>query len=141
VEWQQAFPQLHSEEHGSAQRHSARLAADGTVDLAVVDDVHARSSFVCRTLCSEPLVILTSTQNVNCPSGRIKLADVARLALVLPYSRHGLRALLNRHFESIGLTESTAASLDGGGDAGGRLLCWRVMSGLRLHRHWSIHSD
>ena len=123
MEWQQVYPNF--------TLKSMEALSDTLLDwprtgpwTSLVDDVHARSSFVCRTLCSEPLVILTSTQNVSCPSGRIKLADVARLALVLPYSRHGLRALLNRHFESIGLTESTAASLDGGGDAGGRLLCW-----------------
>jgi DNA-binding transcriptional LysR family regulator len=112
LEWQQAFPNITLKSTEALSDTLLDWVADGTVDLAMVDDLHARSSFVSRSLCSEPLVILTSAQNATCPNGPIKLADVARLDLVLPSSRHGLRALMNRHFESIGLTLTPKLELD-----------------------------
>jgi len=65
-----------------------------------------------HSLGSLPLVILTSAHDAPCPSGPIRLADVARLDLVLPSARHGLRALMNRHFASIGLSLVPKLELD-----------------------------
>lgn len=112
LEWGQAFPNVTLKSVEAFSDTLLDWAADGTVDLAIVDDLHGRTSFASQNLCSEPLVILTSTRDAPCPSGPIRLADVARLDLVLPSARHGLRALMNRHFASIGLSLVPKLELD-----------------------------
>ena len=112
LEWQQIFPKVTLKSSEALSDTLLDWVADGRVDLAIVDDLHARTAFVSDSLSLEPLVILTSARSANCPSGSIKLVDVARLDLVLPSPRHGLRALMNRHFESIGLPLTPKLELD-----------------------------
>jgi DNA-binding transcriptional LysR family regulator len=112
VEWRQAFPNVTLKSVEALSDTLLDWVADGTVDLAVVDDLHGRTSFASQSLCSEPLVILTSAHDAPCPSGPIRLADVPCLDLVLPSARHGLRALMNRHFASIGVSLVPKLELD-----------------------------
>jgi DNA-binding transcriptional LysR family regulator len=112
LEWQQIFPKVTLRSSEALSDTLLDWVADGSVDLAIVDDLHARTAFVSNSLSLEPLAILTSARNADCPNGPIKLADVARLDLVLPSPRHGLRALMNRHFASIGISLTPKLELD-----------------------------
>ena len=77
--------------------------AEKRIDIAIVEDLHGIKAFRETILSSEPLAILARRDSTLCEPGPIGIETVARLSLVLPSRRHGLRALLDRTFAAAGL--------------------------------------
>jgi DNA-binding transcriptional LysR family regulator len=112
LEWGQAFANI---ELKVVESHSGVLLdwlTDNVIDVAIVEDMHARTSLRETVLSSEPLAILTSASYRVHPPGPIKLSEIGHLNLVLPSKRHGLRALMDRSFERAGLPLVPRLELD-----------------------------
>jgi LysR family nitrogen assimilation transcriptional regulator len=112
MEWRKSFAHV---ELKVVEAYSGVLLdwlADNAVDIAIVEDMHARASLRQTILSSEPLAVLTATRRSMCPPGPIKMAEIAQLDLVLPSPRHGLRALLDRKFAAAGLPLVPKLELD-----------------------------
>lgn len=112
LEWRKSFTNV---ELRIVESHSGVLLdwlADNVIDIAIVEDMHAHRSLHETVLGLEPLSILTANHSALCPRGPIKMADIAKLDLVLPTARHGLRALLERKFADAGLPLVPKLELD-----------------------------
>jgi DNA-binding transcriptional LysR family regulator len=113
MEWAEVCPEA---ELKVVESHSGVLLdwlSDNIIDVAIVEDMHARTSLRETILSSEPLAILTSTSYATAyPPGPIKLSEIGNLNLVLPSKRHGLRALMDRAFASAGLPLVPKLELD-----------------------------
>ncbi|MGD9769420.1 MAG: LysR family transcriptional regulator [Pseudolabrys sp.] len=112
LEWRKSFANV---ELKIVESHSGVLLdwlADNVIDIAIVEDMHAHRSLQETVLGSEPLSILTASHSAICPRGPIRMADIAKLDLVLPTVRHGLRALLERKFADAGLPLVPKLELD-----------------------------
>lgn len=112
LEWRKSFANVDLK---IVESHSGVLLdwlADNVIDIAIVEDMHAHRSLQETVLGSEPLSILTASHSAICPRGPIRMADVAKLDLVLPTVRHGLRALLERKFADAGLPLVPKLELD-----------------------------
>lgn len=104
VEWGKTFSDI---ELKVVESHSGVLLdwlVDNVIDVAIVEDLHARTSLRETILSSEPLAILTSASTIAHPAGPIRLHEIGKLNLVLPSKRHGLRALMDRAFTNAGLS-------------------------------------
>lgn len=111
MEWGKQFADI---ELKVVESHSGVLLdwlVDDVIDVAIVEDLHARSALRETVLSSEPLAILTSTSYAH-PPGPIKLNDITSLNLVLPSKRHGLRALMDRAFAHASLSLDPKLELD-----------------------------
>ncbi|MBR1221625.1 LysR family transcriptional regulator [Bradyrhizobium sp. U87765 SZCCT0131] len=112
VDWRKGFPQI---DLRVVEAHSGVLLQwleDNIVDVVVVEDMHGLTSFKETVLSSEPLAVLTSAQHPAHAPGPIGMSEIARLNLVLPSQRHGLRALLDRKFTEEGLVLAPKLQLD-----------------------------
>jgi len=112
VDWRKGFPQI---DLRVVEAHSGVLLQwleDNIVDVAVVEDMHGLTSFKETVLSSEPLAVLTSAQHPAHAPGSIGMSEIAKLNLVLPSQRHGLRALLDRKFTEEGLVLAPKLQLD-----------------------------
>jgi DNA-binding transcriptional LysR family regulator len=112
VEWGKVCPEV---ELKVVESHSGVLLdwlSDKIIDVAVVEDMHARSALRETILSSEPLAILTSASYAAHAPGPIRLSEIGSLNLVLPSKRHGLRALMDRAFLSAGLPLVPKLELD-----------------------------
>lgn len=112
VEWGKQFSGI---ELKVVESHSGVLLdwlSDNIIDVAIVEDLHARIALRETVLSSEPLAILTSTSYSVCPPGPIKLSEIGNLNLVMPSKRHGLRALMDRAFEDAGMSLMPRLELD-----------------------------
>lgn len=86
--------------------------AEGVIDVAIVEDMHARTALRETVLSREPLAVLTDVAYAMRAPGPIRLNDIGGLNLVLPSKRHGLRALMDRAFLKAGLTLVPRLELD-----------------------------
>ena len=112
VEWGKQFSGV---ELKVVESHSGVLLdwlSDNIIDVAIVEDLHARIALRETLLSSEPLAILTSTSYSVCPPGPITLSEIGNLNLVMPSKRHGLRALMDRAFEDAGMSLTPRLELD-----------------------------
>ena len=112
IDWQTSFPTVDLE---IVEAHSGILLdwlADDIIDVAMVEDMHARSSFEHQLLSSEPLSLLTNAGDAFCAAGPVRMKDITALNLVMPSASHGLRALLDRTFRRSGLTLAPKLQLD-----------------------------
>jgi DNA-binding transcriptional LysR family regulator len=112
LEWGKAFSNI---ELKVVESHSGVLLdwlSDNVIDVAIVEDMHARASLRETVLSSEPLAILTSMSYSAHPPGPIRLNEIGNLNLVLPSKRHGLRALMDRAFMNAGLSLVPKLELD-----------------------------
>jgi LysR family nitrogen assimilation transcriptional regulator len=80
----------------------------GRVDVAIVFDPPQSPQLHQETLVREPLVLVS----VQALPQRLRLADVARRALVMPSEPHALRQLLEQHTRPRGLTLKLVAEVD-----------------------------
>jgi DNA-binding transcriptional LysR family regulator len=112
LEWGKTFPKVELKVVESYSGVLLDWLADNVIDVAIVEDMHARMSLRETVLSSEPLAILTSTSYAAHPPGPIRLSEVGNLNLVLPSKRHGLRALMDRAFMNAGLSLVPRLELD-----------------------------
>jgi len=80
----------------------------GRVDVAIVFDPPHSPQLQQETLVREPLVLIS----VQPLPRRMRLADVAQRALVMPSGPHALRQLLEQHTRPRGLTLQLVAEVD-----------------------------
>ena len=80
----------------------------GRVDVAIVFDPPHSPQLQQETLAREPLVLIS----VQPLPRRMRLADVAQRALVMPSGPHALRQLLEQHTRPRGLTLQLVAEVD-----------------------------
>lgn len=112
LEWGKTFSSV---ELKVVESHSGVLLdwlSDNVIDVAIVEDMHARNALRETLLSSEPLAILTSASCAAHPPGPIRLNEIGNLNLVLPSKRHGLRALMDRAFARAGLSLVPKLELD-----------------------------
>jgi DNA-binding transcriptional LysR family regulator len=112
LEWRRRFPNVELKIKESQSGILLDWLVENSIDIAVVEDLHARHSLRNVLLFSEPLAVLVAREKSRLPNGPIRMADLARLDLVLPSGRHGLRALLERHFLAAGLSLNPKLELD-----------------------------
>jgi DNA-binding transcriptional LysR family regulator len=112
VDWRKGFPHI---DLRVVEAHSGVLLEwlrENIIDVAVVEDMHGLTSFKETILSSEPLAILTSARHPIHAPGPIGMSEIAKLNLVLPSPRHGLRSLLDRKFVEEGLVLVPKLQLD-----------------------------
>lgn len=113
IKWSQIYPAAElkiSEAYSSTLR---RWTLDKVVDFAVVVDAARKDRrFKTHHLAGDSLAVITSADDALLPPGAVPLAALARLPLVLPSGQHGLRVLLNKHFEAAGLNIAPRLELD-----------------------------
>jgi LysR family nitrogen assimilation transcriptional regulator len=80
----------------------------GRVDLAIVFDPPSTPQIQAETLVREPLVLIS----VRPLPPRLRLAEVAQRALVMPSGPHALRQLLEQHTRPRGLPLKLVAEVD-----------------------------
>ncbi len=88
---------------------------DGTVDLAFLYDVDDLRNHDIRRLMSEDLHVFSAADDwplATPPGVPVPLADLARLDLVLPSQRHGLRRTVDRFARSAGVELTVAIEMD-----------------------------
>lgn len=84
------------------------------LDLAIVFQTAERGRWESAALLQERLFLIAHRDLFNQRDGtRVALKSIADLPLVLPTSRHGLRAVLNAAFERAGVRPNLAVEVDG----------------------------
>lgn len=147
----QAWLGLHNEsEVQVAEGYSPTLLQwlrNRKIDFALVDrDLHDdQIAFHC--LAEDSMAVVTNSDMGLLPEGPIALSDIVHLPLVLPSSRHGLRALLLEHLQGRNLAlkprmevDSMAAALSLvkiGGYA--TILPTNALKASKDRRHLSVH--
>lgn len=82
------------------------------LDLAIVDGRAAEGTGNATLISSEPMVVVSDAARRLVPAGAVSLARLARLPMVLPSERHGIRALLEECFRAAGLPLTPALEID-----------------------------
>lgn len=117
------------------------------IDFALVDRYVNDDQIAFHCLAEDSMAVVTNSDTGLLPEGPIALADIVHLPLVLPSSRHGLRALLLEHLQGRNLTlkprmevDSMAAALSLvkiGGYA--TILPTNALKASKDRRHLSVH--
>lgn len=75
------------------------LVNQGALDFAVINKPPRRLGLIVEPLVEERMVYVTAAGRSQNPAP-VEAAELQQAKLILPSSRHGLRAELNRHFEA-----------------------------------------
>jgi DNA-binding transcriptional LysR family regulator len=84
----------------------------GTVDLALVDRVFTDSDLVLEPIVEDKMAVVVASGSELLAPGPIELKQLAKLPLVLPSARHGLRALLAQSLHRAGLVLQPRIEVD-----------------------------
>ncbi|MCC7347233.1 MAG: LysR family transcriptional regulator, partial [Variibacter sp.] len=89
-----------------------RWVHEGRVDFALIDQVVEDAMVEVDAVATDLMAVVVSARSDLLPPGPVALRQVAKLPLVLPSRRHGLRMLLSNHLKDIGLTVEPKAEVD-----------------------------
>jgi DNA-binding transcriptional LysR family regulator len=84
----------------------------GKIDFALLDRLIDDRDIVCEPIAEDTMAVVTDSRSDLLPPGPVALKAVARLPLVLPSSRHGLRSLLISQLREQGLDFQPRIELD-----------------------------
>lgn len=82
------------------------------IDYALVDRITPDDALDYHCLSQDSMAVVTARGSDLLPEGPVRLRDIVRLPLVLPSSRHGLRALLYDHLRELDLTLEPRMEID-----------------------------
>lgn len=80
-----------------------RWVRNEVLDLAIVDTADNSAGLLTSIVSSESMVVVSDAKAELLPVGPVSLRMVARLPLVLPSARHGLRGLIDARFRDNGI--------------------------------------
>ncbi|HYD68991.1 LysR family transcriptional regulator [Azospirillum sp.] len=86
--------------------------ASGQLDFAIINQPRKRVGLVAEPILDEEMVLVTSAATELPVPAPVTLRDAARLKLVVPSKRHGLRQLLDQHAEAEGIDLSPKFEVD-----------------------------
>lgn len=89
-----------------------RWLHSGRIDFALIDRVFADPGLVFDQLLQDMMVVVTDSASGLLRPGPVMLEQLARLPLVLPSTRHGLRNLLAQSLREQGLSLQPRIELD-----------------------------
>jgi DNA-binding transcriptional LysR family regulator len=89
-----------------------RWVHEGRVDFAVIDQIVSDTMLEVDSVATDSMAVVVGASSKLLPNGPVALRDIAKLPLVLPSSRHGLRALLSRSLKELGLTLVPTVEVD-----------------------------
>lgn len=111
---QQKYPGIRLNVVACLSGHLETMARANQLDIAVMFNPHAASELAVEPLLEEDLFLLVAADNplVAASKRSISLAEIARLPLVMPSGRHGLRRRIELEFERAGLSVQPVAEID-----------------------------
>jgi LysR family nitrogen assimilation transcriptional regulator len=87
--------------------------SENSIDLGFLYDVQQMRDLASRTLFEEELFLVAAPDNWSAPADRpLSLSEVAKLPLVLPSRKHGLREMIERHARSKNVVLDVALEID-----------------------------
>ncbi len=94
--------------------HIGQMMRLGQLDLAVLFNRNISTDLIVEPLLEEELFVITAEQSQLVPTKRnaLRIAEVARLPLILPTGSHGLRQRISETFEDHGLITNVVAEID-----------------------------
>lgn len=108
------YPDVRLQLVESLSGNLVNLLNAGQLDLAIVFQTGERGRWESAPLLQEQLFLIAHRSLFDrARTARVSLRSIADLPLVLPASRHGLRAVLNAAFERAGIRPHIAAEVDG----------------------------
>jgi DNA-binding transcriptional LysR family regulator len=84
----------------------------GKIDFALVDRLIQDPDIACEPIAEDTMAVVSDSRLNLLPPGPVTLKDAARLPLVLPSSRHGLRSLLLSQLREQGLDLQPRVEVD-----------------------------
>jgi LysR family tcuABC transcriptional regulator len=110
----QAYPDVRLQLVESLSGNLVNLLNARQLDVAIVFQTGERGRWESAALLQEQLFLIAHRDIFfRADAERVSLKSVANLPLVLPASRHGLRAVLNAAFERAGVRPNLFAEVDG----------------------------
>lgn len=88
---------------------------DQTVDLGILYDIGPVRHLTQRRLVTEELRFFSAPDAwpfATAPGEPVRLRDLAKVALILPSKQHGLRAMIDRHARSNGVSLTVTTEMD-----------------------------
>jgi DNA-binding transcriptional LysR family regulator len=89
-----------------------RWVHEGRVDFAVIDQAISDAMLETDKVAADSMAVVVGAGSNLLPSGPVALREIAKLPLVLPSPRHGLRALLTRTLKEIDVVLEPKAEVD-----------------------------
>ena len=86
--------------------------ASGQLDFAIINQTRKRVGLVSEPILDEEMVLVTGASAELPVPTPVALRDVAKLKLVVPSKRHGLRQVLDQHAEAEGIELSPKYEVD-----------------------------
>ncbi|MEY8827874.1 LysR family transcriptional regulator [Sedimentitalea sp. XS_ASV28] len=84
----------------------------GKIDVAVINQANGRPNLGALHILQEDLALVASPENSFRSDGAVALADIAKLKIVLPTIRHGIRTVIDDAANRIGIKLEPKIELD-----------------------------
>jgi DNA-binding transcriptional LysR family regulator len=88
------------------------LLATGEVDVAILSQTHTSKKIVQHKLITDPMVLVAARSHPIASQSFLKRGDLGSLDLILPASQHGLRMLIEKYCDDVGIKLSAHLRID-----------------------------
>ena len=111
-QWQARHPDIQLQVVEAFSNEPVQWLRTRRIDLAIVDRHFAEPLLQVEPMAEDAMTAVVDARQRLLPAGPVTLESLARLKLVLPSARHGLRTLLSRHLAAHGVTLEPSVEVD-----------------------------
>ena len=102
-EWSSKHPEVVVQVLDGFSPKLLKWLTSGRIDFALIDRIAEHPDMTVEPVAEDRMAVIVERSAEFLQPGPVALADVAKLPLVLPSGRHGLRSLLSRYARKAGL--------------------------------------